>query len=278
MLSALIAAFAIPFEVIGSKMAMKKLRINYATFASMEMAFIFFIGLVPFWLWGEVKPEFLTLKYLLCFAAIILFGFLHNIFYFLALSKEDLCIIEPVAMLEPLVSVSLATVFFPSERSWPAVILAGVASLALLISKIEKNKFRISKYTWTMLGYVICFAAEAIFIKIALGAINPIALYIIRVGILTTLLLIYFKPNLKVFGEKRTASTVLVAFAVLIEFFSRYAAIGQIGIVKSSLIFLLGPVLILLGSRFYLKEKFTPKMVIADAIIVICISALPLLT
>jgi drug/metabolite transporter (DMT)-like permease len=278
MLSAFLAALMNPIEVIGSKSSMKRLRINYAAFASVEMAFIFFIGLLPFFLWGEITAEFFTPKYLLSFAAIIIFGFLHNMFYFLALSKEDLCVIQPVAMLEPFASVALATIIFPDERNWAVFGLAVVASLALVASRIERKKFKVSKYTLTMLGYVACFAAEGIFIKIVLDTINPIALYILRVGLIAYLLLFYFKPNLKVFGEKRIASLLVVAVAVLIEFFSRYAAIESLGIVKSSLIFLLGPVLVLLGSKFYLKEKYTLKMVLADLIIVACIAALPFIS
>lgn len=278
MLSAFIAALLNPLGVIGSKTAMKKLKINYAAFASMEMAFIFFLGIAPFVLWGEVADAFFTPKYLLYFLGIVFFGFLHNFFYFLSLSKDDLCNVEPIAMLEPLVSVVLAAIIFQSERNWPVLVLAVVASLALVLSRLHKNRIKLSKYALTMLGFVICFAAEGIFIKLTLPAINPVALYVLRVGVITALLLGYFRPNLKVFGEKRVLSLFAIAVVVLLEFFSRYAAIDKLGIVESSLIFLLGPVLVLLGSRFYLKEKYTPATIVANVIIVTCVALIPIVT
>ena len=278
MLNAFLAAIMNPLEVVGSKLSMQRLKINYAAFASVEMAFIFFIGVIPFLIWGKIDDAFFTPKYLLYFSAIVFFGFLHNFFYFRSLSKEELCNIQPIAMLEPLTAVILAAAIFPSERNWPVFGLAIVASVALLLSKIEKHKLKFSKYSLTMLGYVICSATEGIFIKLTLGPINPVALYVLRVGVITALLLSYFRPNLRVFGEQRIFSLFSIAAIVLIEFSSRYAAIEKIGIVQSSLIFLLGPVLVLLASRFYLKEKFTLKMALADIVILLCIGALPFLS
>jgi drug/metabolite transporter (DMT)-like permease len=124
-----------------------------------------------------------------------------------------------------------------------------------------------------MLGFVFLSAIGGLLAKYLMEVLSPISYYAIRVGMLTFLASIILRPNLKVFGDKRLSTTLVLAFLITVEMLAYYTAIHQIGIVKTSLIFLLSPVLILLGSRFYLKEKISRKAAIADIIIVGCILA-----
>jgi drug/metabolite transporter (DMT)-like permease len=146
-----------------------------------------------------------------------------------------------------------------------------IAASALALSRIEKKHLKPNKYTLAMLGFVFFVSAEALLAKAILEVFSPVAYYTFRVGIASLLLAVFLRPNLKTLGKKRIKSTALMSLFITVEYIAFFIAIDQIGIVKTSLIFLLGPVLTLLASKFHLKEKITPKAALADSVIVVCI-------
>lgn len=273
MITAFIAAFGNAAEVLSTKIAFRERNISYRNFLAVSMSFIFlFTGFIFIFL-GYVNPAFFEQKYILAFAGVILFAFLYNNLYFFALYKEKVCNVEPIIMLEPLVTVSLAAMIFPSERNYPALILTLVASLVLVISRIERHHLKFNIYLLAMLGNVFLMGGEAQLVKILLEVVSPVALYFFRTGILAVFFLLFLKPKLTCLTKGQVFQVAIIGLVTAIEYIARFYAISQIGIVQSSLIFLLGPVIILLSSRLLLKEKITVQKVIADIIIIMCVAA-----
>jgi drug/metabolite transporter (DMT)-like permease len=273
MFSALVAALFGPLEVIGTKKALGALKINYKSFLVLNNFFIFTFTVLVFALVEKASLPSLAPIFILAMLADIILAVFYNFFFYYSISGDNVSAVYPVAMLAPIVSVVLATAVYPSERNWPIFMVAIIGSLALALSRIEKHHLKWNKYLGAMLGFVFLSAIGSLLAKYLMEVLSPISYYAIRVGMLTFLASIILRPNLKVFGDKRLSTTLVLAFLITVEMLAYYTAIHQIGIVKTSLIFLLSPVLILLGSRFYLKEKISRKAAIADIIIVGCILA-----
>jgi drug/metabolite transporter (DMT)-like permease len=123
-----------------------------------------------------------------------------------------------------------------------------------------------------MFGYAFLAAIEAIFIKYTLEIMSPIALYTIRIGILSFLFLVFAKPDLSKFKKKSWPLMILISIVVPIELMTLYTAIDRLGLVVANLIFLIGPVLILSISKFLFKENVTVKRALSNIVILICIA------
>lgn len=273
MLSAFLAALLNPIEVIGTKEIFKKERVNYKSFMVLSFFFIFVFCAIAFISLGEVGADFFTPFYLSCMAGIVVVAYFSNLLYYYALSGDKVSNVQPISALSPIAAMLTAALFFSDERDWLVLAIASVAATALLISKIERQHLKFSKYFWAMVAAIFLIAIDSIFAKYLLEVMSSVALYTIRCGFLSFLLLSTLRPNLRVFGKKRVLSIAGVAFVITIETFGYYYAIHSIGIVKTSLIFLLAPVLALLASKFYLREEIKPKAAIADVVIILCVLA-----
>lgn len=259
-------------EVISEKIFLRQKNISGFLLLTGQMVILFFCLLIPYIWLGRIDGAFFTPKYILFFGAIILFGFLHNLFYFYSLSHDTLSNIEPVALLASPTSMIFAALVFTSERNFYVLLFTVIASAALLFSRIEKHHLRITKYSLAMLGHVVFIAIEALFIKEVLLVMSPVALYTFRIGVLAVLIMILLRKPLNRIKKNQYVTLSLISVIIAVEYIAKYYAIGSIGIVKSNLIFLLGPVIILFLSKFLLKEKIGTKKAVADAVIVVCVA------
>lgn len=273
MLSALIAALINPIEIIGTKKIFGKEKINYKAFLVLNMFFILIFSSVAYIIWGEIDFTKITIFVIILFGFELIVSFFLNVLFYYSLSGDRVSRVQPIAMMVPITSVALAAIFYPDERNWPIFMITLIAASALAYSRIEKHHLVLNKYSVAMLGFVFLMSVESLLAKYILEVFSPVAFYTIRIGILTFFLSLFLRPNLKNFGKKRLRSVFLLSFLITAEMIAWYIAISQIGIVKTSLIFLLGPVLTLLASKFHLKEKITLKAALSDAVIVICIAA-----
>lgn len=271
MLSAFIAAISNAGEVIQSKRVLKDYNMPAKTLLSLGSTLIFFVMCFLFVFWGSVDVVSLNSTYFLLFGGVILVGFIYNYLFYYSLKRGELCDVEPVAMLAPLATMLLAIIVYPDERNLYILIPAIVASFVLAYSRIERYHFKINKYSLAMLGFVLLFAVEANLVKPLLEVFSPVALYTIRIGILSAMFLLLTKPNLKKVKKDSFWQVLLIALIVAVEYSAFYYAISSVGIVVTSLIMLLAPVLILISSRFLFKEKMTIKKAISSAIILACI-------
>lgn len=271
MITALLAAFGNAAEVVQSKIILQKYRMPANTLLSLGSVLIFFVMSFLFVFWGDINFGNIRPVHFYLFGAVILVSFFYNFLYYFALKKGDLCDVEPLAMLHPLIAMIIALIFYPEERNFWVVGLALTAAVVLVISRIEKHYFKMKKATAAMLGFVVLISIESNLVKTLLEVFSPVALYTIRIGILATLFLLFVKPNLKKVTPVSFWQTLLVAVVVAVEYWSYYYAIHAIGVVKTSLVMLLAPVLILISSKILFKERFTLKKAIASFVILICI-------
>jgi drug/metabolite transporter (DMT)-like permease len=268
---------ALSFAIIAlmEKLVLRTRKINvkiihvYGFFSSIivMLPIIYF-----FW---EVNQEALEIKNLLIFLSIILISIVANLLAFYSLKREKLMNIEPARMLEPLF-VILLVVFFSFffslyEKELHFIIPALIASLALIFSHFKKNHLHFNKYFLAAIGGSFLFATELVLSRFILEFYNPISFYFLRCTFIFLISFLIFRPTLKQTPWKIKKEIFLIGFFWVIYRLAVYYGYINVGVVTTTLILLLAPVLIYFFAWKFLKEKTTWKNIISAIIILGCV-------
>jgi drug/metabolite transporter (DMT)-like permease len=205
----------------------------------------------------------ITLAGLLILIALV--SFTANIFDYLSLKADDISLRQPMLSFEPILAGFFGYIFFPSERR-PAFLLALIVSLFIVHYGIHRR--RLGRVQSRGIGYlflgILLYALLPSIYKITLPHLDPEFIAIFRVWailLLTTIFMpikISFKPKNKVYIG--LVAGVFNAVASVAGLF----AIEKLGVVQTSLILILAPVLIYLAGFFILKEKVRTGEVISS--------------
>lgn len=260
-------------EVLESKKILSNLRVPAKSLLALGSVGIFFVSASLFFLRGNLDFYNISFIHWAAFGAILACSYFYNFLYYNSLKRGRLSEVEPIAMTAPIFSILLAAIVFPDERNFHVLIPAFIAGLSMVYSHIERKHLKVNKSSLAMLGFVLLIAIESIFVKYTLEVMSPIALYTLRIGILSVIFLLVIQPNIKKISKKAWGRMGLISLIVPIEYVSFYSAIEKIGIVRTSLIFLLAPVLILIGSRLFFGEKMSIKKIVTNIVIIICVAA-----
>ncbi|MDD3481216.1 MAG: DMT family transporter [Patescibacteria group bacterium] len=272
MLSAFLAALGNVADVVQGKYILSKERMPFKAYVTLQNFFIFIVMIVMFYFWGEIDFAAIDTWHYFVLGIIVIIAFAYNYLFAYAMKKGKVCDVEPIAMTYPLLTMILVVTFYPDERNWMILIPALVAGTALAYSRIERHHLKINKYSLAIMGFAILIAIEQNLAKYMLEVFSPVAFYTIRIGFMSTLFLLFVRPSLKKVDLKLSGHVFLNGTIIAIEYVLSYIAIKEIGLVTTSLIMLLAPVLILIISNFLFEEKTTLKKAIADAVILICIA------
>ncbi|MEI8143133.1 MAG: EamA family transporter [Candidatus Berkelbacteria bacterium] len=259
MLSALLASISYAGTVIIDKLSLSARKVPVKIFV--PLVFIFLAGLTALLLpkFGALNLDKINLYYIFIFLAMIVTAVIWNAYYYRSLEAESLHEFELIMLLSPLVTVIFAAIFLPSERDWIKILIGVIASAAFVFTKIKKDHIVISKTTKTTLLAMLLMSLEAIFIKISLDIMSPVTLYFIRTFIVAIVFLVMYRPN---FTKIVPATTLLVLFTsalAVVSMVLKFYGFKELGIVETTIILLLGPLLVQLYSFFLTKEKSLSK-------------------
>jgi drug/metabolite transporter (DMT)-like permease len=248
---------------------------KYKIFVPMLFVFAFIILMiffVPFIDHSINASAFSTIPLVLFFSMIAIAS-VRNMMYYYSFQREGLCDLEPFIVFVPLVTIVMAGLVYPDERSHPIVLaLAIIASLALVFSHIRKKHLVFDKALFPMFGVIILSAAENLITKELLVNFSPIMLYTIRSFFIALLLLVAIRPKLKEMNKNDFKNLFAISFLWVFTMIFYYYAYQKVGIVYTELINTLTPVLIVMGSYFFLKDRsVTKRNVAALIIIIICV-------
>lgn len=220
---------------------------------------------------GWVKPEALSLYYIIIGILMIISASLWNILLSQALQKEKVIEFELIQMLQPLFTIFLGSLIFSSERSIYILPVAIVASIALIIAHIKRHHIYFDKYCRYLLWAVVLMSVEMIFIKILLSVYSPVALYMFRTFFVVLAMWIILRPTFKTIDTKKIFTMIGTAALAVIQMVLFYTAINSEGLVFTTLILILSPILIYLFAICVYKEKITFRIAFSFLVIIICI-------
>ena len=268
----IIGSFLEATGTILEKKVLKDKRMNSKNYTVYEFAAIILIMLTFIWfVWG-LKPEALTLTNILIFAFVVVVATLANLFIFYSLKRENVTEFEPIWVMQPLFTILLAFIFFSGERNWTIFVLAIVASLSLVLSHVKKHHLKFDKYIIAALIGCFLFAVELVASKPLLPYYSPFSFYFIRCVFIFILTFLIYHPDFKNIGKTNIIMILAIGLIWALYRAIIYYGYESVGIIFTTIIFILSPVLMFLFAVVFLKEKPTMRQIVSTIIIVICVA------
>ena len=272
MFQAIIASIGYAGGVIVDKIVLSVYRVPVRRYVPWIFIWIAIISVFAVKIFGgSFKPEMLETKNILLFAAMIVVAFTWNIYHAEGLQREEVHEFELVMLFAPLATIVLAEIFLPTERSVPTFVAGSIASLALIASRIDKRHLRLSPYWKQLFVATILIAVESIIIKNLLSVYSPALLYLTRTAVLAVAFVIAFRPKLLQMPRTAYALTILSAIFGVIQMILKFYGFQSMGVIETTLILFLGPIIVYCVSGFFFREKLQKKTAIAALIVIGCV-------
>lgn len=226
-----------------------------------------FSALSLFWFWGG--NNWVVGGWLWLLGAIGV-AVLWNIGYARALSRENLEEFESFILFTPLITTILAWIFL-REQNEKVFIASIVASLAFIFAHLKKNHLTLHKSQKYLAGVVFLMSFESILIKQALFYFSPAMLYTLRTLVVFIVFAFIYRSSVKSIPKKSWLLFALSgAFGAIFKI-AQFAGFANYGVIYTTLILILAPIIILFFDKLWLKEKLHIKNILAIVIIVLAI-------
>lgn len=257
--------------VFVDKITLTRHRVEIRVFIPILFLFLVLTTGVLYPFLGEIDPSYLELKYILLFLGMLICALIWNIFYYRGIQSEKIHEYELIIMFQPLLTILLAVLILKGERNFPIIIASIIAAISLVIAHIKKQHFSFSNGAWNLIGAVVFMSIELIIIDILLKVYSPVALYFIRTGILFIFFYFYFRPRINQIDK--TNLWLILASATLgtIQMVSKFYGFEAYGIIYTSLILILSPILVYILSAIFLHERLKTRTILSFVVILGCI-------
>lgn len=262
-------------EAVGMILEKKVLRsrkIDYRNYTVYEFLAIVIV-LLPFaYFFWKIDAGAWAWKNILLFAFVIIMSVLANLLIFYSLKREKVTEFEPIWLMQPLFTILLAFIFYGNERNWIIMALALIASISLVASHVKKHHLVFDKYIVAALLGSFFFAVELVASKPILQYYNPFAFYFIRCFFIFAIALALYRPNGNGLNKRVVLMTLIIGAMWAVYRAIIYYGYENLGIVFTTILFILSPVFIFLFAVLFLKEKPNWRQIVSTIIIVACVA------
>ncbi|MDP3992071.1 MAG: EamA family transporter [Nanoarchaeota archaeon] len=273
----ILGAIALAGGTILERIVLKKKKVDIKLYQTASFLAII-VSLLPllYFFW-KLDSGALESKNILIFSLVILFATIANLLVFYSLKGEKVGNLEPARVLEPLFVILLAIVFsfFAEglfERNFKVIVPALIASSALVFSHIKKNHLKFNPYFIAAIFGSFFFALELVISRLILDFYSPVTFYFLRSSSIFLLSLLIFRPDFKKLDTKVRWQIFATGFIWMIYRVVVYYGYLNVGVIFTTLLLMLGPILIYALAYFILKEKiswynFAAAIVIVGSVI-----------
>ncbi len=257
------------------KIILSTRKTTFKTYLGISFPIFALINIVLFLI---IRPSFGTGNFLGIAWILVLvatgISLISNITFYKALHDDSLGEIETLYLLRNIPIIIFSSIIFSDERNFLVILVALFASMAVLWSHWEHHHFKIAKNSLRYLLWTLISApVDAIILKIILQTWDPVALLLVRSIIMGIVFGSLFFKDAKNSTAKTTVLQVLTNIATSVGWLLYYLSYQKTGIVFTTLIVTLQPLLTYLASLLFLKEKFHWKK--TTAFVVILASLVP---
>ncbi len=272
----LLGALALGTGTILEKIILKKRKIDIRLYQTASFLAITLLMIPLLYFFWKLDGEAFTLKNILIFVAIIISSVLANVFALYSIKWEKVTNLEPAKLFEPLFVICLTLLFglFISgfyETNTKFLLPALIAGLAILFPHIKKEHLRLNKYFIAALLGSLFFALELVLSKLVLDFYSPITFYFLRCLFVFLISLILFRPKFSSLDKKISFKIFIVAGIWIVYRLAVYFGYSKYGIIFTTLITMLAPIVIYILANRFLKEKLNWKNILSSAIILGCV-------
>lgn len=273
MIAALISAVATAAGLVVDKIGLSRERMSLRVYLPLVFTFLcgFTLLLAP--VVGRIDwqiallPNSLFLLFIMVIMAVA-----WNVLFYQSVKKERMYEHEMTTMTAPLITILLAAVFFPEERDTTIFILALIASAALFFARREKARFILDRDGYNLLLGVVLMSAENIVFRELLYSYTPVALYAIRTFILACFFMAYYSPRYKQVSRRHLWLIAGSALLGVVGMVGKLYAFAEIGVIYTTLISLLAPLLVFFASWEIFHERLRARIVVAALVILVVVS------
>lgn len=220
---------------------------------------------------GKVSHDFFQIRYLLYFILMLVVAIVWNVFYYRGAQKEKVHEFELIIMFQPLITILLAAIFIEKNVNIHIFIAAILASFALVAAHLKKMHLEFSEYSWGLVVACFFISVEIIFQKILLEVFSPVALYFYRTIIIFIFFYIFFRPHMKQVANTNLWLILTTSALGVAQMVTKFYGFESFGVIYTSLVLIISPVLVYLLSTIMLHERLRPRMVISFLVILSCI-------
>lgn len=264
----LLAAFNDAFGIVVDKLVLTKGRVSVVIFTIVQFFFLTTLAALTLPFLGRIDPTAFSLVNLGLLIIMISLAATWNLMYYKSIQEETVERLEVMLLTYPLFTIGVSAIFFAQERHFYTLMAAVIASLALILAHLDRNKIRFDRYELVLILAVMLMAVEAVIIKLLVQIWSPAALYTVRTLAVFLVLLAATRPTVK--GVKLSTMVLIFTTGVagVIYKIIQFTGFERFGIVYTTLILILSPVFVLMLDRVILHEKIHLKQVVAMVVIV----------
>lgn len=273
MLAALVSSIANASGLVLDKIILSQKRLGLKVFLPLTFLLLFIFTLVLTPHFGRIDWNIagLTNELFLLFLMIII-AIAWNVMYFQSVQHEKVHQTELIMMFAPIVTIILATIFYPEELDKRILVLAIIASLALIFSKGTREHFFTGRTSYNTFLAVVLMSTEAILIRELLFSYTPVALYAVRTFFIALFFFFYYRPKRDQINQAPWLPIIGSSLFGLVTMLGKFYAFQSLGIVYTTLIMILGPIIVFLASWEILHEKIRPRMIVASLVVLACVA------
>ena len=280
-------AFYLPFVgaffeaslAILLKKIFNKNSIDFRHYLSYTFGAIVLVSLPLIYFLFSVDDGAMRTSSLILFGFMILVSILANYFMFYSLKHKDLAKIEPIRLMQPLFVILMVfglSFFFSiyeSEGNYLILGLALVASLSLVLAHIRKDHFVFDKYLVAALFSSLFFGIEFVISRPLLEFYSPFTFYFIRSLVIFFIGWTFFHPNFVPLKNETKWLFLITGIGAVVYRVILYYGYLTLGVIYTTTVFIMAPVLVYIFAAMFLKEKITKRQIVSSVVIVACVVA-----
>lgn len=269
MLEVIFSSLGYAGGVATDKVVLDKRRVPVMRFIPLLFIWLAIITAIFLPMWGRIDYSILHLaKPLIIFALMIAVAVTWNIFYYQGIQKENLAEFELIMLFTPLATVLLAEIFIPSERNIQVFVAGLISSFALIASRFRRYHLKLSFLAKRTMLAMILMSFESILIKYLLTYFSPVSLYFVRTTIVAVIFIVLYRPKLFSMSLMAYSLTIISAIFGVMQMVLKFYGFQNLGIIETTMILLLGPILVYIISYFYFHEMLYKRDLLAMIVIV----------
>ena len=268
---ALVAALAQVGGILIDKIILTRRQMEIRVYVPILFLFLVISTGILYPYLGKINSEAFQPYYLFLFFLMLVVAIFWNIFYYRGVQSEKVHDYEIIIMAQPLLTILLATIFLKGERNVHIFIAAIIAGIALVTAHLRKAHLEVSSGTKNLVLAVILMSVELIILDILLKVYSPVALYFFRTGLIFIFFYFYFRPYLNKVSPANMGLIISTAFLGTLQMITKFYGFQQYGVVYTSLVLILSPVIVYIGSTIFLHEKIKFKTVVSLIVILAAI-------
>jgi drug/metabolite transporter (DMT)-like permease len=271
-----LGAIALSAGTILEKLLLKKKKLEVTLYQTASFLSIILLMVPLLFFFWKMDSGAWELKNILIFLGVIASAVIANFLALYALKWEKVTNTEPARILEPMLVIVLAIIFNLfiqgfQETNIKLVIPALIAAVALIFPHIKKHHLRINKYILAAIFGSFFFALELVLSKLILDLYSPISFYFLRCLFVFLMSLILFRPDFKILNKKISFNILIIGLVWIVYRIAIYFGYMKYGIIFTTLIVMISPIMIYIFAGRFLKEKLNWKNILSSVIIIACV-------